>query len=120
MKKEKKLTSHIADVIAKQKEVTKEEIYVDGAHEYDYAKDDTDVDLTIHTLYYSDSAEWSDRVKSKIALELVDNGNGVLIKQWKLEEEIDYLQLQQLYILLKLTDDGSVYEISKPAIRTIF
>ena len=120
MKKEKKLTNHIADVVAKKLEAPKEEIYIDGLHEYDYIKDDSDDDVTVYTLLYSDYVEWSDHIKGKVAMKLIDDGNGVLIKELNLEEDIDYVQLQQLHILLRLTDEGSVYEISKPAFRTTF
>ena len=98
----------------------KEEIYVDGNHEYDYVRDNLSKDLVIHTLYYSNSHEWADHIKTTIALELIDNGNGMLIKQIDVEEEINYLQIEQLHILLRLSSDDSLFQIAKPAVKTEF
>ena len=120
MKKEKKLTSHIADVIAKQKEVNKEEIYIDGVHEYDYAKDDTDDILTVYTLYYSDHSEWVDSIKHTMALQIVDTGNGVVIQNLQSIKEINYLKVEQLNILLRLQSQNRSYKKSQPSSKVDF
>jgi hypothetical protein len=119
MKKEKKLTNHISDVIAKKKEVPKEEIYIDGVHEYDYNKIEDDV-LTIHTLYYSNWIEWVDGVKTTIALQIIDTGNGVVIQNLESTKEIDYLKLEQLHILLRLTSESKSFKKSEPSSKLDF
>lgn len=120
MKKEKKLTNHIADVVAKMLETSREEIYIDGIHEYDYSKDDADNDLTIYTLYYSDWPEWVDSLKNTIALQIVDTGNGVVIENLSSSEEIDYLKLEQLHILLRLTSESKSFKKSEPSYKLDF
>lgn len=114
MKKEKKLTNHIADVVAKMLETPREEIYIDGIHEYDYSKDDTDNQLTIHTLYYSNGIEWSDHIKKTVALVIIDTGNGIVIEDLSVTKEINYLKLEQLHILLRLHSQSSKFQKLKP------
>lgn len=120
MKKEKKLTNHIADVVAKMLETPREEIYIDGIHEYDYNKDDTDDALTIYTLYYSDWPEWVDSLKNTIALQIVDTGNGVVIENLSSSEEINYLKLEQLNILLRLQSQSRSFKKSQPSAKVDF
>ena len=120
MKKEKKLTNHIAEVVAKKSEAPKEEIYIDGIHEYDYSKDDTNDVLTIHTLYYSDWPEWGDSVKHTIALQIVDTGNGVVIENLQSLKEINYLKVEQLNILLRLQSQSRSFEKSQPSFKVDF
>ena len=120
MKKEKKLTSHIADVIAKQTKVPKEEIHIDGLYEYDYVKDDTDDTLTVHILYYSNGIEWSDHIKNTVALAIIDTGNGVVVEDLSVNKEIDYLKLEQLLILLRLQSQSSTFQRLKPLSKVDF
>ena len=96
-----------------------EEIYIDGIHEYDYLKTETK-DQTVHTLYYTDHIEWSSSIVGTKAIELIDNGNGVQIKGLKLDEEENYLRIEQLHIILRLHSQESIYEISQPSVKTEF
>jgi len=96
-----------------------EEIYIDGIHEYNYLKTETK-DETIHTLYYSDHVEWNSSLVGTKAIELIDSGNGVSIKGLALEEEEDYLKIEQLHIILRLHSQECIYEISPPSIKTNF
>lgn len=96
-----------------------EEIYIDGIHEYDYLKTETK-DQTVHTLYYSDHIEWDSNIAGTKAIELIDNGNGVQIKGLALDEEENYLRIEQLHIILRLYSQECIYEISQPSVKTEF
>ena len=95
-----------------------EEIYIDGIHEYDYLKTETK-DETIHTLYYSDHIEWASSIVGTKAIELIDDGNGVQIKELSLDEE-DYLRIEQLHVILRLHSQEFTYEIASPSIKRDF
>lgn len=97
----------------------KEEIYIDGIYEYDYVKTETK-DECIHTLYYSDWYGWADSLKSEKAIELIDSGNGVTIKNLVIDEEIDYLRIEQLHIILRLHSQQCTYQISQPSLKKDF
>jgi hypothetical protein len=88
-----------------------EEIYIDGIHEYDYLKTKTE-DSMIHTLYYSDHLEWTSSIVGTKAIELIDSGDGVQIKGLALDEEENYLKVEQLHIILRLYSQESTYEIA--------
>lgn len=96
-----------------------EEIYIDGIHEYDYLKTNVEGSM-IHTLYYSDHLEWSSSLVGTKAIELIDNGNGVQIKGLALDEEENYLRIEQLHIILRLYSQECTYEISPQPIKTGF
>jgi hypothetical protein len=113
------LNAAIKAVIDRNK-LHREEVYVDGVHEYDYVMDDTDCDITAHTLLYSDYHEWSENVRETVALEIINTGDGIIIKDLNTNEEIDYLKIEQLHILLRLLDEGTVFQISEPAVKTSF
>lgn len=88
-----------------------EEIYIDGIHEYDYLKKNTEGSM-IHTLYYSDHIEWDGNIVGTKAIELIDNGNGVQIKGLSLDEEENYLRIEQLHVILRLYSQECIYEIA--------
>lgn len=96
-----------------------QQVYIDGVHDYNYVITQTEKE-TIHALYYSDHAEWANNIRETKAIELIDSGNGVSIKELALEEEEYYLKVEQLHILLRLFATPCVYEISQPAIKTKF
>ena len=74
------LTKEIQDVIDNTSDVLyREEIYINGTHEYDYHKLEATKKATVHTLYYSDDFEWADDVRKTVAMQLVDTGNGIEI-----------------------------------------
>jgi len=95
-----------------------EEIYVDGKHEYDYCFNNDDVPT--YSLYYSNNLYWSDHVRGVEALRLEDTGNGVKIIGLNSKKEIDYSQIEELHILLRLYTQVTHYEIAQPAIKTLF
>ena len=96
-----------------------EEIYIDGIHEYDYLKTNTEGSM-IHTLYYSDHLEWTSSIVGTKAIELIDNGNGVQIKGLALDEEENYLRIEQLHIMLRLHSQESTYQISPQSVKRDF
>jgi hypothetical protein len=79
-------------------------IIVDGRHEYDYFLEDDNV----HTLRYSDNGSWT--YPNEIAMQIVDDGNGLIVQ---LDEEgrIDYSEAEKLLILLKIINRDTKYEL---------
>jgi hypothetical protein len=83
-------------------------IYVNGVHDYDYSmitrssllekNDKNYTEVTTHGLHYSNHHEWYETLRGKIAMEVVDTGDG--IKFSKPLDELDYSEAQQLRILL--------------------
>lgn len=91
----------------------KKNVYVDGIHEYDYLKDDLSSEIAIHTLYHSNSNVWHQNTKGTMAVQLLDDGDGVQINNVDINN-IEYLELEQLHILLRLHAQLSKYEILDP------
>jgi len=79
-------------------------IIVDGKHEYDYSLEDD----SVHTLRYSDNGSWT--YPKEIAMQVVDDGNGLIVQ---LDEEgrIDYSEAEKLLILLKIINRDIKYEL---------
>jgi hypothetical protein len=79
-------------------------IIVDGKHEYDYTLEDDNV----HTLRYSDNGSWT--YPKEIAMQIVDDGNGLIVQ---LDEEgrINYSEAERLLILLKIINRDTKYEV---------
>jgi hypothetical protein len=115
------LKKEIQDVIDNTSDVLyREEIYINGKHEYDYHKLEAARHATVHTLYFSDDDEWDDVVKKQVAMQLVDTGNGIQIIGACTKKEIDYLEAEQLHILLRLSNGQSVYKIAEPSPKRDF
>ena len=116
-----KLTKAIQDVIDNQSDVLyREEIYINDRHEYDYHKLQATPDVTVHTLYYSDDFEWADNLKKQVAMQLVDDGDGIEIIGACTKKHINYLEAEQLHILLRLASVYCVYQIAEPAPKREF
>lgn len=115
------LSKEIQNVIDNTSEVLyREEIYINGKHEYDYHKLEAAPHATVHTLYYSDNDEWDDVVKRAVAMQLVDTGDGIQIIGVSTKKQIDYLEAEQLHILLRLSSTHSVYQIAEPTPKKDF
>lgn len=83
----------------------KQQIFVDNDYAYDYEI----VDDNRHTLYYSNDEFWSDHVKGHVAMQIMDDGNGLI---WSAKlNSLDYSQAEHMFILLKLIKQPAVYEI---------
>jgi hypothetical protein len=116
-----KLTKAIQEVIDNQSEVLyREEIYINDTHEYDYHKLQATENVTVHTLYFSDYHEWDDNIKKQVAMQLVDDGNGIEIIGINAKKQIDYNEAERLHILLRLASSHSVYQIAEPAPKREF
>jgi hypothetical protein len=116
-----KLSKQIQEVIDNTSEVLyREEIYINGKHEYDYHKLNAAEKATVHTLYFSDDDEWADDIKKTVAMQLVDTGDGIQIIGITTKKEIDYLEAEQLHILLRLASAHSVYQIAEPTPKKDF
>ena len=115
------LNKEIQNVIDNTSEVLyREEIYINGKHEYDYHKLEAAPHATVHTLYFSDNDEWDDVVKKSVAMQLVDTGDGIEIIGVNTKKSIDYLEAEQLHILLRLSSTHSVYQIAEPTPKKDF
>ena len=79
-------------------------IIVDGKHEYDYFLEDDNV----HTLSYSNNESWNH--PNEIAMQVIDDGNGLVIK-FREKGRIDYSEAEQLLILLKIINRDTKYEL---------
>ena len=116
-----KLNEEIQKVIDNASEVLyREEIYINGRHEYDYHKLQATPNVTVHTLYYSEDEEWSDHIRKSVAMQLVDDGNGIEIIGINAKKHIEYLEAEQLHILLRLSSTHCVYQITEPAVKKEF
>jgi hypothetical protein len=115
------LTKEIQKVIDNTSDVLyREEIYINGKHEYDYHKLEATPEATVHTLYFSDDFEWADHIRKTVAMQLVDTGSGIEIIGVNSKKEISYLETEQLHILLRLSSGQSVYKIAEPAPKREF
>jgi hypothetical protein len=98
----------------------REEIYINSRHEYNYHKLEAAEHATVHTLYYSDDTEWSVDIRNTVAMQLVDTGNGIEIIGISTKKEINYLEAEQLHILLRLSSGSTVYQIAEPTPKKDF
>ena len=116
-----KLNEEIQKVIDNASEVLyREEIYINSRHEYDYHKLEATRNVTVHTLYFSDDEEWADNMKKQVAMQLVDNGDGIEIIGACTKKHLDYLEAEQLHILLRLASTHCVYQIAEPTSKKQF
>jgi hypothetical protein len=116
-----KLSEEIQKVIDNTSDVLyREEIYINGVHEYDYHKLEASPNATVHTLYFSDSTEWADNIQKQVAMQLVDTGNGVQIIGVSTKKEISYLEAEYLHILLRLSSTKCIYQIAEPTPKKEF
>lgn len=116
-----KLNKAIQDVIDNTSDVLyREEIYINDKHEYDYHKLEASSSVTVHTLYYSDHIEWSEHVRNTVAMQLVDDGNGIELIGITTKKTIEYNEAERLHILLRLSSSHSVYQITEPAPKRDF
>lgn len=86
----------------------KQQIFIDDIHEYDYEL----IDDNRHTLYYSNGQQWSSNVQGYVAMQIVDDGNG-LISKFREGNRIDYSEAERLFVLLKLAMQPAKYEIAE-------
>lgn len=107
------ITETVNNVINTEK-IVRKEIYIDGRHEYDYLVDSLSSNVTIYSLYCSQDNEWGESVKGKLAIQLMDNGDGVEFNNLDLCKSVDYLEVEQLHILLRLYSQYSKYEMLDP------
>ena len=115
------LNKEIQKVIDNESETLyREEIYINGSHEYDYHKLQATPSTTVHTLYYSDHHEWSDSLKKQVAMQLVDTGDGIELIGVNSKKILKYLESEQLHILLRLSSSHSVYQIAEPTPKKEF
>ena len=116
-----KLNKEIQKVIDNVSETLyREEIYINSKHEYDYHKLEAAPNATVHTLYFSEDEEWAESMRKQVAMQLVDNGDGVEIIGACNKKNLDYLEAEQLHILLRLSSTHCVYQIAEPTPKKEF
>ena len=116
-----KLNKAIQDVIDNTSDVLyREEIYINGKHEYDYHKLEVSKTAIVHTLYYSDDFEWGEHIRNKVAMQLVDNGDGIEVIGLCSKKHIEYDEAERLHILLRLSSGHCVYQIAEPTPKKEF
>lgn len=115
----RKVNDQIKEIL-EQENLYKEEIYINDKHEYDYHKHEVSKNITVHTLYFSNSEEWNPDLRKQVSMQLVDNGNGIEIIGACNKKVMSYLEAEQLHILLRLASTHSVYEIAPPPVKTEF
>jgi len=88
----------------------KQQIFVNSKYQFDYEV----IDGNKHTLYFSNSDYWTNHIKGTIAFQLEDDGNGLkILTNFSKNKRIDYSEAEYLYILLKLINHPSHYEIAQ-------
>jgi len=87
------------------------EIFIDGEYEYDYEELDG-----VYTLYHNHSEQWNLHTKGGVALQIIDDGNGLKFGGKKIKNRIDYSQSIYLTILLKLINKDYKFEVSNKVI----
>lgn len=116
-----KLNKAIQDVLDNASDILyREEIYINDKHEYDYHKLQAAPNVTVHTLYYSDNVEWITDVRNTVAMQIVDDGNGIELIGITTKKTIEYNEAERLHILLRLSSSHSVYQITEPAPKRDF
>lgn len=98
-----------------------EQIYIDGVHEYNYLVVELERDYSkSHSLHYSGHENWSQQIGETLAMEIVDNGNGITVMDYDLNNHINYLDTEKLHILLRLMSDQCKYELAEPSVKVEF
>ena len=92
----------------------KNQIFIDNQYEYEYDCIE-EGKKKIHTLYYAAVESWSDELYNKPAITIEDTGDGFNIVTKLNYKELDYIEADQLLILLKVINSTPpfqcVYEI---------
>ena len=115
------LNKEIQKVIDNESETLyREEIYINGKHEYDYHKLEAAKHATVHTLYFSNNDDWDESVRKQVTMQLVDTGDGIEIIGTCTKKTLNYLEAEQLHILLRLASTHCVYQIAEPTPKRDF
>lgn len=86
----------------------KNQIFINNQYEYDYDCIEKGV-KKIHTLYYSPVETWSEELHNKSALVIEDFGNGLNIVTRLSYKYLEYIEADQLLILLKIINTDPLY-----------
>lgn len=86
----------------------KNQIFINNQYEYDY--DCTEKGLSkMHTLYYAPVEPWNDDLHNKPALVIEDFGDGLNVITRLNCKHIEYVEADQLLILLKIINTDPLY-----------
>ena len=115
------LSKSIQDIIDRADDcLYREEIYINDSHEYDYHKHEISENIRVHTLYYSDNSDWASNYRKTVAMQILDDGNGIQIIGISTKKQLTYLEAEQLHILLRLSSTHCVYQIAPPPVKKDF
>jgi len=90
----------------------KQQIFVDGKHDYDFEEITTSEGI-LYILSRSDSEEWSDDVKGEIIYSVLNTGDGFEFEQ-KIHRKMDYHDAFSLSVILKkISFNESTVEITQ-------
>jgi len=79
-------------------------IRINGKVEYKVVISKLDNNNTSYTAYYSNGLQWSKHVRNTVAMEIIDNGNGLVFTQKK-KNQLDYAEAQLLKRMLMIIKD---------------
>lgn len=82
-------------------------ILTDDNYEFDYEEVDG-----VHTLYFTNADCWQDNTKNTIAMEIVDDGNGLVLKPFCTKNKLNYSESVYMTILLKLINSDYKFQIA--------
>ena len=85
-----------------------------GNHEYDLMVSEENQETTL-SLYHSNGDQWTEYTKGTLAMEMLDDGNGV--KFSKKLKKLDYSELAYVKILVNLSSELEKYKDSFIAVR---
>ena len=89
-----------------------QQIFVDGAHDYDY-ESTTTAEGVLHTLKRSHSEEWSEDVRGELLYSVLNTGDGFKFDQ-KIKKNLDYHEAFTLSVILKkISFNECTVEITK-------
>lgn len=98
-----------------------EEIYIDGQHEYNYLVVELPGDFKkSHSLHYTSHENWSQHIRETLAMEIVDDGNGITVMDYDLNSRINYSDTEKLHVLLRLMSEQCKYESAEPSVKIEF
>lgn len=90
-------------------------ILTDDIYEFDYEEVDG-----VHTLYFNNADCWQDSSKNTIAMEIVDDGNGLVLNYFcgqsplveRTKNKLNYSESIYMTILLKLINSDYKFQIA--------
>jgi hypothetical protein len=87
------------------KEEKKYVVLSDGQHEYDILDSTNNKGHRVMKLFYSQEEFWNSNIRGKMALKMVDSGNGVRFS--KNAKSLEYDELAEMHLLMNFSKSTS-------------